>query len=147
VARNVPFVVATFTSMDYLKRLRLEQKKKNRNGNEDVSLSIAENLVIGISSSLIGATLTHPADVIKTRMMTQAASSAVPYKSTVDCIQTIWKTEGIKSFYSGFAQRSVYMGPLWAIQFALNGKFNSAFRNQNNGAGTQSQITAASTIR
>lgn len=71
------------------------------------------------------------ADVIKTRMMTQGASSAVPYKSTMDCIQTIWKTEGWKSFYSGFTQRSVYMGPLWAIQFALNGKFHTAFGNQN----------------
>ncbi len=71
------------------------------------------------------------ADVIKTRMMTQAASTALPYKSTMDCIQTIWKTEGWKAFYSGFAQRSVYMGPLWAIQFALNGKFQDAFQNRN----------------
>lgn len=138
VARNVPFVVFTFTSMDYLQRWLLDEKKKrkrsnNGDGGDDdssISLTVAENLVIGISSSMIAASITHPADVIKTRMMTQASSAAVPYKSTVDCLQTIWKTEGWKSLYSGFPQRSVYMGPLWAIQFALNGKFHDAFRKQ-----------------
>ena len=60
VARNVPFVVATFTSMDYLKQLRLENKKRSSNDGDDISLSVVENLAIGILSSLIGATLTHP---------------------------------------------------------------------------------------
>jgi hypothetical protein len=67
-------------------------------------------------------------------MMTQAASTAVPYKSTVDCVQTVLKTEGWKTFYSGFKQRSLYMGPLWAFQFALNGKFHTAFRRRNSGS-------------
>ena len=80
--------------------------------------------------------LASTADVIKTRMMTQAASTELPYTSTIDCIQTILKTEGWKSFYSGFAQRSVYMGPLWAIQFALNGKFHAAFQNRNTAVAT-----------
>lgn len=141
MARNIPFVVTTFTAMDILKRKRISYKKEhyeksgvdlNTNNEENIlSLTVVENLLIGISSSLIGATLTHPADVIKTRMMTQAASKALPYTSTMDCINKIWKTEGIRSFYSGFAQRSAYMGPLWAMQFALNGKFNTAFQKFN----------------
>ena len=61
VARNVPFVMATFTTMDYLKKLRLDQKKRNRkSGNDSVSLTFEENLAIGITSSLIAGTLTHP---------------------------------------------------------------------------------------
>ena len=135
VARNIPFVVVTFTAMDFLKQSRLESKRHDHDhdhGDDKVlSLTVAENLAIGISSSLIAATLTHPADVIKTRMMTQAASKAIPYTSTLDCIQTIWKTEGIKSFYSGLLQRSAYMGPLWSIQFALNGKVSDMLRNRN----------------
>ena len=131
VARNVPFVVAAFTTMDFLKQKRLQQKQQNGTVGGDTALTVGENLVIGISSALIAGTLTHPADVIKTRMMTQAASTALPYKNTVDCIQTIWNTEGWKAFYSGFPQRSIYMGPLWAIQFALNGKFQDAFQNRN----------------
>lgn len=149
MARNVPFVVATFTAMDVLKRKTLASKREryqslndvdgNKNNKDLSSLTVVENLVIGISSSLIGATLTHPADVIKTRMMTQAASKALPYTSTMDCINTIWRTEGIKSFYSGFAQRSAYMGPLWAMQFALNGKFNTAFKNLNSRTSSEAE--------
>lgn len=62
VARNVPFVIATFTAMDALKEVRLQQKRRTHGDDADhmVSLTFAENLVIGISSSLIGATLTHP---------------------------------------------------------------------------------------
>jgi solute carrier family 25 S-adenosylmethionine transporter 26 len=138
LSSNIPFVTVTFTMMDFLKRSRLKSKRKYFDNNkasheqsdQSLSLNVLENLVIGISSSLIGVTITHPADVIKTRMMTQAASTALPYTSTMDCIQTIWKTEGVKSFYSGISQRSIYMGPLWAIQFALNGKFSTAFKNQ-----------------
>lgn len=132
VARNVPMVVATFTAMDFLKHSRLQSKRNlEENANREVSLTVTENLLIGVASALIGSTLTHPVDVIKTRLMTQAASTALPYKSTIDCIQTIWKTEGIKSFYSGFVQRSIYTAPLWAIQFALNGKFTSAAQSYN----------------
>lgn len=135
--RNIPFVVATFTSMDILKSYSLECKQKKRSNSRDSNsssqsnvetLDFFENMAIGICSSMIGATLTHPADVIKTRMMTQAASKAIPYTSTVDCIQTILREEGLKSFYSGFLQRSVYMGPLWAIQFGLNGKFTNMMK-------------------
>lgn len=103
--RNVPFVVVTFTANDIIKHRILSKR-----GHESKELSVRENLVVGISSALLGAIVTHPADVVKTRMMTQAASAAVPYTSNIDCIQTILKTEGIASFYSGFVQRSVYMG-------------------------------------
>jgi hypothetical protein len=60
VIRNIPFVVATFTSMDYLKQARLQQKKRNNKDSDDISLTVADNLAIGVVSSLIGATLTHP---------------------------------------------------------------------------------------
>ncbi len=148
VARNIPFVICTFTAMDVLKHWRLESKNKGKAkndrdymGNDAVlSLTVKENLIIGISSSLIGASLTHPVDVIKTRMMTQAASKAMPYSSTLDCIETILRTEGLKAFYSGFLQRCAYMGPLWAFQFALNGKFSEILRNRDEKK-TEVQIT------
>lgn len=103
--RNVPFVVVTFTANDVIKNKILSKR-----GNESKELSVRENLVVGISSALLGAVVTHPADVVKTRMMTQAASTAIPYTSNMDCIRTIAKTEGIAPFFSGFVQRSLYMG-------------------------------------
>ena len=140
MGRNVPFVVATFSSNDYMKqkiikRRRLREGKNwaGDTGGADTSneLTIAENLVVGISSAMVGAILTHPCDVIKTRMMTQAASAEVPYKSAVDCVATMFKAEGMSSFYSGFTQRSMYMGPLWALQFALNGRICKSLEERN----------------
>lgn len=129
VARNVPFVIVTFSTQDVLKQKRL--KRTCVDESEKRELSVKENLAIGVSSALAAAVVTQPADVIKTRMMTQAASSAVPYSSTFDCIKTILRTEGIVSLYSGFPQRTMYMGPLWAIQFALNGHVSKLLKNQN----------------
>ena len=34
--------------------------------------------------------------------------------------------EGAAAFFAGVGQRSLYMGPLWAIQFALNGFITNA---------------------
>jgi solute carrier family 25 S-adenosylmethionine transporter 26 len=133
MARNVPFVMVCFTTNDLLTR-RILNKRKNMEAETESSnaLSLPENALIGIASALVGAAITHPADVIKTRMMTQGASAAIPYLSTMDCVQTILKTEGLSSFYSGFVQRSLYMGPLWAIQFALNGRVMQLLAERNN---------------
>mmetsp|Transcript_35073 Transcript_35073/g.76772 ORF Transcript_35073/g.76772 Transcript_35073/m.76772 type:complete len:449 (-) Transcript_35073:63-1409(-) len=137
VARNVPFVVATFTANDFMKRKiikdRMAKQGKNFAGEVDTSneLTIRENLLVGISSALIGAVCTHPADVVKTRMMTQAASTQVPYSSATDCILTMFKAEGLPAFYSGFVQRMLYMGPLWSIQFAINGRLCKSLEERN----------------
>ena len=141
MGRNIPFVVATFSSNDYMKQKIIKRRRlrEGKNwagdaGGADPSneLTIAENLIVGISSAMVGAILTHPCDVVKTRMMTQGASAEVPYKSAIDCVATMLKTEGLPSFYSGFAQRSVYMGPLWAMQFALNGRICKSLEERNN---------------
>jgi solute carrier family 25 S-adenosylmethionine transporter 26 len=133
MARNIPFVMVCFTTNDALTRTILNRRKNMGAGTESSrTLSAPENALIGIASALVGAAITHPADVIKTRMMTQGASVAIPYLSTMDCVQTILKTEGLASFYSGFVQRSMYMGPLWAIQFALNGRVMQLLAERNN---------------
>ena len=118
VSRNVPFVVTTFTTYAILERRRL------RATGED-ALSFGESLGIGVLSALTASLVTQPVDVVKTRMMTQAASAATPYASVGDCVTTMWRTEGVRSFYSGVRQRSLYSGPLWALQFALNAGFSS----------------------
>lgn len=138
VSRNVPFVVVTFSSRELVKEKILEwkmMKKRLRNSNEEnvgkktkekeegggevVKFSALENLAIGITSALIAGVVTQPIDVVKTRIMTQAASNAVPYKNAIDCAFTILRTEGWRKLYSGFAQRSIYMCGLWGITFSL----------------------------
>jgi len=122
MARNVPFVMTTFTTMEVLKRQLAKRKKKDGGDN---NLNLLENMVIGMSSALVAGLVTQPVDVVKTRMMTQAASVAVPYTSALDCLVSIIKTEGVLTLYAGLRQRSTYMCLLWGMTFALNGQFKS----------------------
>ena len=81
--------------------------------------------------ALLGCVATQPFDVIKTRMMTQAAaSSAAPYASALDCVRTMWRTEGPASLYSGLWQRALYSGPLWAAQFGANSALCGVLRRR-----------------
>mmetsp|Transcript_5204 Transcript_5204/g.9595 ORF Transcript_5204/g.9595 Transcript_5204/m.9595 type:complete len:159 (-) Transcript_5204:75-551(-) len=146
VSRNVPFVVVTFSSRELVKEKILEWKmlrscsennvEKKTNGKEKpegdvVRLSTLENLAIGITSALIAGVVTQPIDVVKTRIMTQAASNAVPYKNAIDCAFTILRTEGWRKLYSGFAQRSIYMCGLWGITFSLEPVLSSYLEDKN----------------
>jgi solute carrier family 25 S-adenosylmethionine transporter 26 len=116
VSRNLPFIVICFCSFDTLQRRALRGRP------EGASLTTAENYLFGVSSALIGGLCTQPIDVIKTRLMTQAAVSGVtPYTGVVDCVRTMLKTEGAGAFLAGLRPRMAYMGPLWALQFGLNG--------------------------
>mmetsp|Transcript_105794 Transcript_105794/g.306020 ORF Transcript_105794/g.306020 Transcript_105794/m.306020 type:complete len:311 (-) Transcript_105794:141-1073(-) len=116
--RNVPFVMTTFVTMDFLKTRR----QKSSGSAEGEELTLVENLAIGMTSALVAGFLTQPIDVVKTRMMTQAASTQIPYKNAMDCVLSILRTEGPLTLYAGLKQRSLYMCSLWGITFALNGK-------------------------
>lgn len=117
MARNVPFVMTTFTTMDILQTYLLRRQPKKD------SLTTLENVTIGVASAFVAGVLTNPMDVIKTRLMTQAASKQIPYSSALDCLVTIIRTEGVGKLYAGFRQRSVYMCSLWGVTFALNSRF------------------------
>jgi solute carrier family 25 S-adenosylmethionine transporter 26 len=122
MSRNVPFVVATFASRDALQGA-IAGYRRRRSGRDDVGdvtkTAVAEDVVVGIASALVACALTQPMDVVKTRMMTQAASMAVPYASALDCATSILRTEGWRRLYSGVGQRAVYMGGMWGVTFGL----------------------------
>ena len=106
--------------------------QKNHNKEEESKgLSSLELLAAGIGAATVGCLITQPVDVIKTRMMTQAASNLTPYTSVLDCVGSIFRDEGVSTFYAGMKQRYFYMAPLWAIQFALNNNIQDRFRKYN----------------
>lgn len=119
VSRNVPFVITTFTSREMMQRKIIKYKERHEEKKGQLKLSSGDNLLIGIASALVAGVVTQPIDVIKTRMMTQAASNAVPYTSALECASSIIRTESWRKLYSGFSQRAVYMSGLWGITFAL----------------------------
>ena len=93
-------------------------------------LAFKDSLCIGVLSAMAASALTQPVDVVKTRMMTQAASTAAPYADAVDCVRTMARTEGLTAFYKGLPQRIAYAGPLWAMQLGLNTQFTALIRDR-----------------
>ena len=49
------------------------------------------------------ASLTTPADVIKTRLQVVAREGQTTYNGVIDCARKIWKEEGGKAFWKGTA--------------------------------------------
>lgn len=127
MSRNIPFVIVTFASRDSLhsglvRFKKRHQRRRNKNNNHDsssLSSTVLEDVGVGIASALIACLLTQPIDVVKTRIMTQAASNAIPYTSALDCATSILRTEGWKRLYSGIGKRGLYMGGLWGITFGF----------------------------
>jgi hypothetical protein len=52
MARNVPFVMTTFLTMDAMKTRRLQQKLLNGSGDGDNQLSVGESVLLGVTSAL-----------------------------------------------------------------------------------------------
>lgn len=124
ISRNVPFVVCTFTTFAALERRCLRAR-------DGTTLTAPEAMRIGVLSALAAGFATQPVDVVKTRLMTQAAASGCePYAGVADCVATMWRTEGPRAFYRGLGQRAAYTGPLWATQFSLNARLSGALRER-----------------
>ena len=124
-------MVITFTSFAALQQRRLDAAATKGEAARG-ALTTAESLCVGIASALIGGLCTQPIDVVKTRMMTQAAAAGVaPYADALDCVRTMLAHEGPAAFFAGLMQRSLYMGPLWAIQFAINERLKAAMLERN----------------
>ncbi|CAG8731292.1 25250_t:CDS:2, partial [Dentiscutata erythropus] len=64
------------------------------------------NILVGIFNS--------PPDVVKTRMQDQNAG----YRNSFECVKSMLKNEGVKSFFKGATLRCVRIAPGGAIQFS-----------------------------
>ncbi|XP_072044448.1 mitochondrial uncoupling protein 4-like [Amphiura filiformis] len=79
----------------------------------------------GIASSLSGlvaASLSTPADVVKTRVMNQptnAQGQGLLYKSSLDCLLKCVKQEGFIALYKGFLPIWARMAP-WSLTFWIS---------------------------
>ena len=128
VARNLPYVVITFTTFNHWKTSYIRRQEEL---GLDTTLDTKTAMKFGVGAALIGTLVTQPIDVVKTRMMTQAASNLTPYPNAFACVKDIIATEGIGNFGKGLIPRACYIGPLWALQFSLNEKIGKYFKENN----------------
>jgi len=81
-------------SFEYFKHLLNIQNADNK-----TNLTKPQLFFCGASSGLISSFCVFPLDMLKTRF---AAVPTGTYKSIVDAVRTIFRTEGIKPFFNGF---------------------------------------------
>ncbi|XP_071483310.1 mitochondrial uncoupling protein 4-like [Diadema antillarum] len=75
-----------------------------------------------ICSGLVAATVSTPADVVKTRIMNQGSDDRgrpLLYKSSMDCLLKSVKQEGFWSLYKGFFPIWARMAP-WSLTFWIS---------------------------
>ncbi|PHU02486.1 Mitochondrial uncoupling protein 3 [Capsicum chinense] len=95
---------------DHAKRFVINNNIANDN--------IYAHTLSSIMSGLAATTLSCPADVIKTRMMNQAADKQGNYKyrNSYDCLVKTVRVEGLKALWKGFFPTWARLGP-WQFVF------------------------------
>uniref|UniRef100_A0A803MNG9 Uncoupling protein 3 n=2 Tax=Chenopodium quinoa TaxID=63459 RepID=A0A803MNG9_CHEQI len=84
----------------------------------EIADNIYAHTLASIMSGLAATTLSCPADVVKTRMMNQAASEdgKLMYRNSCDCLVKTVRLEGPKALWKGFFPTWARLGP-WQFMF------------------------------
>ncbi|WVN89861.1 uncharacterized protein L203_105091 [Cryptococcus depauperatus CBS 7841] len=93
--RDIPFSMIYFTAYAHLKK---DFFKEGRHGKV---LSFGELLIAAGVAGMPAAYLTTPADVVKTRLQSQARAGQTIYKGIADGLLKIFQEEGLKSLFKG----------------------------------------------
>lgn len=109
VLRELPFDAMQFPLYEFLK-----MKWAKREGVDQ--LQTWQTSVCGSVAGGVSAAVTTPLDVVKTRLMTQAAG-VVKYKGIVHGLRTIAREEGPKALMSGVAPRVLWISIGGAVFF------------------------------
>lgn len=164
LVRDVPYAAAEFVVYENLKTLALkradrrEQRKqgtvtnstdqaseKDTSGKrfQDRKLGRGGSLVVGAVAGAFAAIISNPADVVKTRLMTQvhrqggvsvsAAMAHVPYRGVRDALTRVAREEGLSAFGKGITPRIAAK----ALQSAL---FFAAYEGLRRAIGTAMDI-------
>lgn len=78
--------------------------------------SVGAHILASTSAGVIASTLIQPADVIKTRLMSNKAGH---YKGLIDCGRSIWTEAGLMGFYKGYTPAVVRQTPLAVLTFLI----------------------------
>ena len=76
-------------------------------------------VAFGMLSSLGASIMTYPIETVRCRFIMQIGQDNPRYTSAIDCIQKIWKHEGISGFYNGFMVGLLYI-PIKSFPIGLN---------------------------
>lgn len=75
--------------------------------------SAVGNLTLGAISGTFAATACYPLDTIRRRMQMKGKM----YHNQLDAFATIWRQEGLRGFYRGWAANTIKVVPQNSIRF------------------------------
>jgi solute carrier family 25 protein 38 len=115
LVRDVPWAALQFSLyMKFLEIIPVIFLNKE-NGPSSMGISLSASL-----SGALATLITHPADVIKTRLQLQRGSLALArYRHSPDVVVKIWREEGFKTFFRGVVPRLVHRSILPAITWPV----------------------------
>jgi len=70
--------------------------------------------IAGAMATMVSDGIMAPMDAVKQRMQLHAT----PYRGLVDCVQTVYKKGGLRTFYAGYTTTLVLNGPYHSFYFA-----------------------------
>lgn len=106
--RDVPFSGIYFTAYSHLKTDYFGESEHKK-------LSMLELLSAGALAGMPAAYLTTPADVVKTRLQTEARSGQRSYSGLMDAFRTIYKEEGFSALFKGGPARIFRSSPQFGV--------------------------------
>ncbi|ORX36058.1 putative mitochondrial inner membrane protein [Kockovaella imperatae] len=107
--RDVPFSMIYFTSYAHMKKDVFNEGKRGK------VLSFGELLLAAGISGMPAAYLTTPADVVKTRLQTQARAGQTVYNGVFDGFRKILAEEGPRALFKGGLARVIRSSPQFAF--------------------------------
>ncbi|KYQ88830.1 putative transmembrane protein [Tieghemostelium lacteum] len=108
--RDIPFSMVYFSTY-----ARLKQYFTKENG----ELGLGRILLSGILAGSLAASISTPADVVKTRIQVKPGPNDPHYNGIVDCITKTYKNEGISAFGKGLIPRIMIISPLFGITLVV----------------------------
>ncbi|GAA5844177.1 hypothetical protein JCM5353_005892 [Sporobolomyces roseus] len=109
LARDVPFSAIYFPAHAHLK------KDVFHDGRDGKVLSYGEALAAAAIAGMPAAYLTTPADVIKTRLQTEARKGESTYKGVGDAFRKILSEEGPRALFKGGPARVLRSSPQFGV--------------------------------
>ncbi|KAI0785337.1 mitochondrial carrier [Irpex lacteus] len=103
--RDIPFSAIYFPAYAHLKK---DIFHEGYNGKQ---LTFLETLASAAIAGMPAAYFTTPADVVKTRLQTEAKTGQTHYKGMGDAFRKIYREEGFKAFFKGGPARIIRSSP------------------------------------
>eukprot|EP00163_Fabomonas_tropica_P033570 TRINITY_DN8907_c0_g1_i2.p1 TRINITY_DN8907_c0_g1~~TRINITY_DN8907_c0_g1_i2.p1 ORF type:complete len:232 (-),score=37.38 TRINITY_DN8907_c0_g1_i2:107-802(-) len=97
---------------------------KDQLGGNEPGTHVMATAAGGALGTMVSDAILTPWDAVKQRLQMQKS----PYRGVIDCIRTVWATEGLGALYAGYRTTLFMNVPFFAVQFGTYEMFKKALR-------------------